>query len=96
MTITKNTLLNITETKRGKSGGIAYQIEAGKFIDIVKAKDANGILSLVEPIEFDEDGEAVEFSADKFWELPIEEQLEMCCSREGDALAAHIRYMVAA
>lgn len=94
--LTDNTIINITEIKRGHATGKTYQQTAGEFIRIIKEKDCDGALDVgVEPVAFD-DGEPVEFSADKFYDLPIEEQLDMCCRREGDSIAADIRWEVAA
>lgn len=93
--ITTETSLIFTETKRGSAIGKSYELTAEEFITIVKNKDCDGELSVgVEPI-LDVDGEVSDFTADKFYELPISEQLDMCCRREGDALAADISYKIA-
>lgn len=96
MTITNNTLLTITETKRGHAAGTSYQMTAGEFISLVKNKDCDGDLDVgVEPI-LDEEGDVIDTTEDKFWTLPVAEQLDMCCRREGDRYAAHVCYEVAA
>jgi hypothetical protein len=96
-TITENTSIIITEIKRGHASGKSYETTAGRFIEIIKNKDCDGDLNVgVEPIAFDEDGDVVDFSADKFYNLPVAEQLDMCCRREGDSMAADISYTVAA
>lgn len=92
--IAANTHLIFTETKRGRATGKTYELTAGEFINIIKNKDCDGELSVgVEPI-FDADGEVSDFTADKFYSLPVSEQLDMCCRREADALAADISYKI--
>lgn len=93
--ITENTNLIFTEIKRGRATGKAYELTAGQFISIVKNKDCDGSLNVrVEPI-IDEEGEVSDFTDDKFHDLSILEQLDMCCRIEGDALAADISYKIA-
>lgn len=95
-TITENTSIIITEIKRGHASGKSYETTAGRFIEIIKNKDCDGDLNVgVEPI-YDADGEIEDFTADRFYELPVSEQLDMCCRREGDSMAADISYTVAA
>ena len=93
--IAANTHLIFTETKRGHATGKTYELTAGEFISIIKNKDCDGELSVgVEPI-LDADGEISDFTADKFYDLPIVEQLDMCCRREGDRYASNISYRIA-
>lgn len=94
-TITEETNLTFTEIKRGHTSGKSYELTAEEFIRIVKDKDCDGLLNVgVDPI-LDEDGIIEDFTADKFYDLPILEQLDMCCSREGDNYASNISYKVA-
>lgn len=91
-----DTIITITEIKNGHATGKSYEITAGQFIAIVKNKDCDGSLDVdVEPI-YDEDGDIEEYTADKFYELPVSEQLDMCCKCEGDALAASVTYEISA
>ena len=93
--IAANTHLIFTETKRGRATGKTYELTAAEFIIIIKNKDCDGELNVgVEPI-LDADGEVSDFTADKFYDLPVSEQLDMCCRREGNALAADISYKIA-
>ena len=95
-TITTATNLIFTQIKRGRASGKTYELTAGEFISIIKNKDSDGSLNVgVEPI-LDNEGEIESFTNDKFYDLPISEQLDMCCRREGDSLAAHISYEIAA
>lgn len=92
--ITKTTNLLFTETKRGPLTGKTYELSAEDFIEIVKNKDCDGELNVgVEPI-FDADGNMDDFTADKFYDLPVMEQLDMCCRHEGDRYAFDISYVV--
>ena len=93
--IVANTNLIFTETKRGRATGKNYELTAAEFINIIKNKDSDGELNVgVEPI-LDADGGVSDFTADKFYSLPISEQIDMCCRREGDSLAADISYKIA-
>lgn len=93
--ITKNTTLVFTEVKRGHATGKSYELSAQEFIDIVKNKDCDGNLNVGAEAILDEDGEVIDFTADKFYDLPITEQLDMCCRREGDSYASDVTYEVA-
>lgn len=95
MNIEKNTNLIFTEIKNGNDTGKNYELTAGEFINIVYGKEVDGRLDVgVEAIK-DEDGEVVEYTPNKFFELPIQEQLEMCCRVEGERYAANVTYKVA-
>lgn len=96
MEINNNTLLKITEIKRGAGWGKNYEITAGEFIRIVKNKDCDGDLNVgVEPI-YDTDGEIEEWTEDRFYDLPIAEQLNMCLRDEGDRFASDLKCVVVA
>lgn len=96
MSINSATNIIVTEIKNGSSKEHTFEIEAGKYIGIVKDQDCDGRLDIgVEPVKFDEDGDAIEFSDDKFYDLPIEKQLDMVCEREGDRYAAQVSWKVA-
>jgi hypothetical protein len=89
MTITNKTELTFTEIKRGGSIAKVYNLTAEEFISIVKNKDHNGDLDF--NLREKEDGDFV----DDFYDLPIEQQLDMCCRAEGDRYAASTNYKVA-
>lgn len=89
----KTTNLLFTEIKRGSITGKKYELTAGEFITIVKDKDHDGYLNIgVEPIFGG--GDIIGCTTDKFYDLPIIEQLNMCCEREGDNYASSITYSI--
>ena len=93
--IENNTNLIFTEIKRGGSNAKIYELTAAEFIAIVKNKDDDGELNVgVEPI-LNADGEIEDFTGDKFYDLPVEEQIDMCLISEGNRFATTITYKIA-
>lgn len=85
-------LIRITEVKNGHADGNSYEIEAARYISLVKDKDCDGDLDVdVQPI-YDVDGEIESYTADKFYDLPLAEQIDMCARREGERYAAHVTW----
>lgn len=85
-----NTLINITEVRNSRT--VAYDITVGEFINNIKNADADGDLDIGVEAIVDADGDTVGFTADKFWELPIIEQFELCVKAQELSRASRITY----
>lgn len=93
-TITTDTIIRIITAKPGSSPK-THEERAGEFINRVKFADVDGDLDVGVEAITDEDGEHVTYTEDKFFELPIEEKLAMCCKRVGKNHGATVTYEVA-
>jgi len=93
--ITNDTLLEFIETKNGHANGITFTNSAGGYISAIRNKGiSDKFEQLVLATKFDEEGEAVEFH-DKFDDLSLEEQLELCIDVNGERYASRTSYKIA-
>ena len=94
-TLTNDTLLTFTETKNGHATGKEFNNTVKGYIDAVRnAGNSDTFEQLVEPVKFDEDGEAEEFH-DKFDDLTLEQQLDLCVQVNGERYASQTSYKIA-
>ena len=90
-----NTTIIFTEIKNGHATGNTFKNTAGAYIAAVAEKDCEGKLSVgVEPI-FDANGEIEGVTDNKFYDLPVEQQLEAAIRLNGDIYASRTTYNVA-
>lgn len=96
MTNLKNdTILEFTEIKNGNASAKTFENSVEGYISAVYEKEVDGRLDVgVEPIK-DEDGEIVDYTPNKFFSLPLEEQLDLCMQANGERYASQTSYKIA-
>jgi hypothetical protein len=95
--LTNDTLLEFTEIKNGHATGKTFVNTVLGYINAVRDKSPNAreFNRIVEAVEFDKDAEPCEWH-DKFYDLPLEEMLELCIRVNGECYASHTTWKVAA
>ena len=95
MTLTAKTTLSFTEIKNGHATGNTFNNTVQGYIDAVYNAEVDGRLDVgVEEI-LDADGEVVDFTPNKFFDLPLEEQLERCIDVNNERFASRTTWVIA-
>lgn len=95
MTLTAKTTLSFTETKNGQATGKTFENTVQGYIDTVYATEVDGRLDVgVEEI-LDAEGDVIDFTPNKFCELPLEEQLERCIDVNSERFASRTSWVIA-
>ncbi len=88
--LTENSTIILTETKLGSATSEATEWTIGCYITYIQESDADGQLDIgVEEI-LDEDGDIIDYTPNKFFDLSLEDQLELCIERNEEANASSI------
>lgn len=92
------TFINFTETKNGHATGNTFSNTAGDYIQVVRnaSPGADHFTNLYQWEEVGS-GDDAEFVVvhDGFYDLPIEQQLDLCIRVNDDSYASHTTYEVA-
>lgn len=90
----KDTLLKFTEIKNGRATGNDFINIAEGYIMAIYNDAVHERLNIgIEAIK-DEAGDIVEYTENKFFGLPLEEQLDRCIEVNGERYASSTHYMV--
>lgn len=95
MTLTAKTTLSFTEIKNGHASGKTFEQTVEGYINAIYSTEVDGRLDVgVEEI-LDEEGDVVDFTPNKFWELPLEAQLEMAIEVNSERHASRTEWVIA-
>lgn len=95
MILTAKTTLTFTEIKNGHTTGTTFENTVQGYIDVVYAKEVEGRLDMGVEEVLGAEGLVIELAPNKFFNLPLEEQLELCIEANSERFASSTTWILA-